>query len=80
MDIIDRLLEELILERQLSAKERNSMNASTFGIPELRKYPLNDREHVIKAKQFFKDCPDKYKSQLRSNINKAAKKFGIDPM
>ena len=80
MDSIDRLLEELILEKQLTAKERNIMNTSIFGIPELRKYPLNDREHVIKAKQFFKDCPDEYKLQLRSNINKAAKKFGVELM
>ena len=80
MNDIDRLLEELILEKQLTAKERDNMDTSAFGIPELRKYPLNDKEHVIKAKQFFKDCPDKYKSQLRTNINKAAKKFGVDKM
>ena len=40
---IDQLLEDIILEKQLTAKDRNSMNTSTFGIPQLRKFPLNDK-------------------------------------
>ena len=60
------------------AKERNALDDSKFGVPELRKYPLTDPTHVTKAEQFFKHCPEQYKPKLRRNINKARKKFGMD--
>ena len=59
-------------------KERNNLDNSEFGVPELRKFPLTDPIHVTKAEQFFKHCPDKYKPELRKNINKARKKFKMD--
>ena len=37
---------------ELSTKQRNSLNNSTFGIPSLRKYPLNDKEHVLKGNKW----------------------------
>ena len=62
---------------ELSTKQRNSLNNSTFGIPSLRKYPLNDKEHVLKAIQFFHYFPIKYKKELANNINKKAKEYDI---
>ena len=62
---------------ELSTKQRNSLNNSTFGIPSLRKYPLNDKEHVLKAIQFFHHCPIEYKKELANNINKKAKEYDI---
>jgi hypothetical protein len=62
---------------ELSNKQRNSLNKNTFGIPSLRKYPLNDKDHVQKAIQMFHHCPIEYKRELAHNINKNAKKYDI---
>ena len=69
---------ESIQEAVLSTKERNELKDSDFGIPELRKYPLTDEEHVRKANSFFKFAPKKYKAELAKRILNAAKKFDID--
>ena len=63
---------------ELKAKERNALDSSTFGIPELRKYPLNDAEHVRKAIQLFHHAPLNYKRSLANNIYKASKKYDIE--
>jgi len=34
----------------LTTKKRNSLKESQFGEPKSRKYPMNDKEHAIKAK------------------------------
>lgn len=62
---------------ELTSKKRNSLSDSKFGIPSLRKYPLNDEEHVIKAIQMFHHCPIEYKKELAHNINNAAKRYDI---
>lgn len=67
-----------IQEAVLSAKERNELKDSEFGIPELRQYPLNDEVHVRQANSFFKFAPKKYKAELAKRIFNAAKKFDID--
>lgn len=67
-----------IQEAALSAKERNELKDSEFGIPELRQYPLNDEVHVRQANSFFKFAPKKYKAELAKRIFNAAKKFDID--
>lgn len=67
-----------IQESALSAKERNELKDSEFGIPELRQYPLNDEVHVRQANSFFKFAPKKYKAELAKRIFNAAKKFNID--
>lgn len=69
---------EYFNEGALSAKERNDLKDSDFGIPELRKYPLIDEEHVRKANSFFKFAPKKYKAELARRILNAARKFDID--
>jgi hypothetical protein len=35
---------------ELKAKQKNKMAASTFGLPEKRKYPMPDRAHAANAK------------------------------
>ena len=59
---------EYFNENALSSKERNELKDSDFGIPELRKYPLTDEEHVRKANSFFKFAPKKYKAELAKRI------------
>lgn len=63
---------------ELSMEKRNKLSDNTFGIPELRKYPLNDAEHIRKAIQFFHHCPIKYKKELATNIYYQAEKYNID--
>ena len=35
---------------KLTAKKRNSLPSSEFGLPGSRKYPVNDRSHAANAK------------------------------
>lgn len=69
--------DSIIYEDKLTEKEREKLKDSDFGIPELRKYPLIDKNHVIKAIQFFDSCPRKYKSELKKRILKKAKEYGV---
>ena len=69
---------DLFFEKALNAKERKELDESDFGLPEQRKYPLIDGEHVKKAIQFFKYCPEKDRKILASNIYKAAKKYDVN--
>lgn len=62
----------------MSSKERNELDKGNFGLPKQRKYPLNDKNHIMKAIQFFKYCPEEDRKELATNIMKAAKKQGIE--
>ena len=53
MDLFDRI----IMEAELSAEERNNLKASQFGLPEERKFPLTDANHVRSAISYFHTCP-----------------------
>ena len=68
---------DVFLEKKLDTESRNKMKDSTFGLPEERKYPLNDASHVKSAIAFFKYCPTDKKSSLAKRIVSAAKKFGV---
>ena len=74
MDLFDRI----IMEAELSAEERNNLKASQFGIPEERKFPLTDANHVRSAISYFHTCPEDKKAQLAKRIKSAAKKFGVE--
>jgi hypothetical protein len=37
---------------KLKAATRNQLPSSMFGLPEQRKYPMEDRTHEIKAEEF----------------------------
>ena len=62
---------------ELTSKKRNSLSDSKFGIPSLRKYPLNDREHVLAAIRFFNRCPYGYEEELAKRIKRKMKEFKI---
>ena len=65
-------------ESELSAKDRDTLPDSVFGISELRKYPLIDADHVRSAISYFNKSPAKYKHSLAVRICRAAKKFDIE--
>jgi hypothetical protein len=62
--------DSILFEEVLHARERNDLPASEFGLPELRKFPLNDKEHVLMAVRFFNKVEKKYERELAKNIMK----------
>ena len=64
-------------ETPISSEKRNSLDDNEFGIPELRKYPLDTKERVKSAIRFFNYVDDEHEEELAKNILKAMKKFGI---
>ena len=66
-----------IFESKLTTEERDNLKTKTFGIPELRKYPLNDRNHVIAAIRYFNHVDKEHEAELARNIIKAMKKYNI---
>ena len=74
---INYLIECVINESKLTTKERNNLDSSEFGLPDERKFPLNDKRHVEMAIKMFKYCnPDK-REILAKNIAKAARRYNI---
>ena len=52
-------LHKVIFESELSYFERQRLLPSDFGIPDKRKYPMPDEEHVRLAIKLFNHCdPD----------------------
>ena len=66
------------IESKLNSKDRDELPDSAYGIPELRKYPLTDANHVRSAISYFGKAPAKYKHSLAIRICRAAKKFGVE--
>lgn len=64
-------------EATLSSKERKSLPDKTFGLPEKRKFPLNDYDHVVLAIKFFNRCDKKDQEELAKNIIKAMKIYKV---
>lgn len=49
-----------------------------FGIPEQKKFPMPDADHVRSAIKFFNYVEPKYEKQLAKAILRRAKEFGVD--
>lgn len=64
----------LLNEAKLKAKERTD-----FGIPELKKYPMPDKAHVLAAIRMFNHVDPKYEKELAENIKKKMQEYGISP-
>lgn len=70
---------EYFTEAAMKAKVRNKLPDSEFGIPRLRKYPLNDEKHVRMAISMFSHCKDpKDKAELARRIFTKIKELKID--
>lgn len=65
------------LEADLSAAERRNLPDSAFGLPEERKWPLHDEDHVRSAIKNFHWCPKDKQRTVAAAILKAMRKFGI---
>ncbi len=53
-------------------------NDVVYGVPEQKKFPLPDADHVKSAIRFFNYVEPKYEKQLANEILKRAKIYGVD--
>lgn len=68
---------DIVLEAQLTAKERKEIPDKEYGLPKKRKYPMPDKKHVRAAIRFFNYVDKEDEAELARNINKMAKKYGM---
>ena len=64
-------------ESTLPSKDRRKLDDDVFGIPSLRKYPLNDKAHVLAAIRMFNRVDRKHEKELAHNIIAAMEKYKI---
>lgn len=62
---------------KLKAKQLKALPDEVFGLPKERRYPMPDKEHVLKAIQFFGYAKPKDRKELAENINRRAKELKI---
>ena len=78
---IERFMTESTIpseEATLTAKQRNNLDEEDFGIPELRKYPLTDKEHVRSAIRFFNYVDKEHEKELAENIKRKLNEFDME--
>lgn len=59
-------------EEKLLSKERKD-----FGLPELKKYPMPDKAHVLAAIRMFNHVDSDHEAELAKNIISKMKKYSI---
>ena len=62
---------------EMTAKKRKDLPASDFGLPEKKKYPMPDADHVRSAIKFFNYVSKNDEEILAKNIIKKMKKYDI---
>lgn len=65
-------------EDYIEEMKRSELPKEVFGIPQERKYPMPDEQHVRSAIKFFNHVEPKYEKQLANNIIKKMKEYDID--
>lgn len=53
-------------------------NPKKFGVPEIKKYPMPDADHVRSAIRFFNYISPEYEKELADAILERAKEYGVD--
>jgi hypothetical protein len=71
-ELPDQEIYQSLLE--ITAKEREQLKDSDFGIPSKRKYPLTTQDQIRDAIRYFDYCKKEDEKELAENINKALKK------
>lgn len=67
------------LATKLTARRRNALKASTFGLPQQRKYPISDQPHAVLAKAYAKKEFNKgnlTEAQYNAIVTKANRRLG----
>ena len=70
-------IRKLIFESELTYFERQRLLPSDFGVPDKRKYPIHDEDHIRAAIRMFNNCDPSDEEELARNIIKRINKFGI---
>lgn len=78
IDYLDEIELENEYRLESASMKRSKLPDDVFGIPELRKYPMPDKKHVISAIKLFNHVTPKYEEELAKNIIKNIKKYKID--
>ena len=68
----------VLTEKSLTAEEKANLTDEDFGIPEEKKFPIHDAEHVRAAVQMFRFCPKAKRAECAKRIIKAAGKFDVE--
>ena len=76
--IIECLVNNHVYEKKLSYSGRKGLSDEEFGLPDKRKYPMPDRDHVLYAIRFFNDCGTEDEKELADNIKFFAKKYNLN--
>lgn len=69
--------ENYIFEADLTTQERKNLPDSAFGLPDQRRYPMPDKQHVLMAIRFFNHVEEEYEAELAKNIIKKIKEFDM---
>jgi len=67
-----------IVEGKLSAEDKKKLKPSDYGLPEKKKFPMPDADHVKAAIRMFNHVDKKDEVELARNINKKIKAFGVE--
>lgn len=62
-----------------SKENRSELPDNIFGLPELRKYPMPDKKHILSAIKFFNYVSPENEKELAKNIKKKMKQYDISP-
>lgn len=70
---------DVLLEEKLTKEQRDKIPANEFGIPDEKKFPLNDRKRVKAAITYFATYKgsEKKKKELAERIKEACKKYDV---
>lgn len=74
----DDLNHMIFIIESLTKSERDKIPTSSFGIPDMRLYPLDTKKHVRSAIKLFSRAPENHKEELAKNIKNAMNTFGIN--
>ena len=61
-------------EAKLASEDRKELDSSSFGIPSMRKFPLNDKDHIRAAVRMFNKVDSDHEAELAKNLKAAIKK------
>lgn len=78
-ETLQQVVDIALGETSLLEMKRSELDDSEFGLPELRKYPMPDKDHVLSAIKFFNYVSPENEKELARNIKKKMKQYGVSP-
>lgn len=78
--IVEKILDEMhlkIIEQNWEALEHSDIEDKKYGVPEEKKFPMPDADHVRSAIRFFNYVDPKYEKELAKAILKRMDEYGL---